>query len=186
MRNRWLEVRVAPWIWVLCTSLACSGPHNGDSGDSGVGRDTGGSVDERTLRVGTGFDAYEPLTEGELVELVVGPQGGGRFSGFHIWSGFRVENYNPTDVRATYRIMTLENDVLALQERVYAGLEPNGDGFVSYGAAPRLDDCCLAETSTIVLRVDIVDGDGMNASASVEVRTGICEDSERPGFSLCP
>ncbi len=45
---------------------------------------------EPTLAIGTGIDAYSPLTEGDVVELGWGPQGGQ-----HIWSGVKVTGIVP-------------------------------------------------------------------------------------------
>src|SRR5262245_176680 len=51
--------------------------------------------DEPRVEVGTGSTQFEPLTEGQVVDFIAGPQGGGQFFGFHIWFGARTWNLNP-------------------------------------------------------------------------------------------
>lgn len=150
-------------------------------GDGGSGGDGGAP---RPVEVGTGRDSFEVLVEGQEVALSVGPQGGGRMMGYHVWMGLRARGVNPTGVRATYTILgATTRDLHAEQTRLF-NLEPSGDAFVSYGIAPRIIDCCLVENQDVLLRVEITDADGVTAEDERRVHAGACLDRDQR--RICP
>jgi hypothetical protein len=65
---------------------ACAG---GDDGHTFLG--------PPVVELGTGFQYFEPLSEGQKVEIIFGPQGG-----YHVWVHFRMQNMVPEDLLLTF------------------------------------------------------------------------------------
>lgn len=175
---------------VLAVGLGACGSSDpiGATPDVGfmVGPD-GGTVPARTVEIGTGLDRFEALSEDQLLPLQVGPQGGGRFDGYHIYASVRVRGYASDDLLATFRILSADRQVQAEQARRFPRLQPEGEAFVAYAVAPRLMDCCEVENKTVYLSVEVQDTNGETGMAEQRVVAGpICEDPENRGQSLCP
>lgn len=77
----------AAWIPVLCSVLSCA---------SGSGREPE-PEGPPWLEVGTGSTAFEPLADGDAVELVMGPQGG-----WHIDVAARFGGMSPAGLTLAY------------------------------------------------------------------------------------
>ena len=58
----------------------------------------------------------------------------------------------------------------AMQERRFR-LMPNGGGYVAFGVAPRIDDCCALRDRDILMRVEITDRTGATGSDERQVHT---------------
>lgn len=177
-------------LTVACSGLIACG---GESAPEDAGRPDGGAVTGAdgsagpTVEIGTGLDRFEPIAEGDTLPLEVGPQGGGRYEGYHIYSAVRVQGYSPTNLLATFRILDADGNVQAEQARSFRRLQPDGDAFVAFAVAPRLMDCCEVEGEPVILAVEVEDEDGLTGADERRVMAGeLCEDPESPGTSLCP
>ncbi|MCK6545295.1 hypothetical protein L6R52_05455 [Myxococcota bacterium] len=128
------------------------------------------------VELGTGDDAYEPLTDGQLIELVRGPQGGEPLYGFHVWAGLRAVGFEPesidvaftTDVEATGERLATSNYQVNLERA------KDGDGWVTFGLRMILSDCCKATRAGLVLRVMIADARGQTGEDERRVVGGLC------------
>lgn len=187
--------------------MACSDDSNGtpDSGvtsDSGVtpgqdastDSDSGGNVDggvEPTewVKAGTGVDMYEALTEGQTVELIQGPQGGGdRFGGFHIWGGLEAKGFDPNGIECSFFVLTANDrtELAAIRDRPLV-LEPTARGtYVAHSITMILNDCCPAVSSDLIIRVTVKDSNGKTGEDEVTVKgASQCFDA-LSSMSACP
>jgi hypothetical protein len=138
------------------------------------------------VEVGTGSAEFVPLTSGQVVELASGPQGGGRYQGFHIWVGARTWELDPEDLTARFV-------VLAAGDRAELGSvmwmttfrpSPDGESSEIWGGSPRLADCCAVIGRPIILRVEVDDRRGVSAAGEIDVVAGDrCRDFTG---DLCP
>ncbi|MFO0722128.1 MAG: hypothetical protein U1E65_00005, partial [Myxococcota bacterium] len=89
--TRWILASLLSSL-VACGTTADPSPDagGGDAGraDSGPSGDGGSEAPDagpvRSVEVGTGVTMFEAVTEGQVLPLVAGPQGGGRQFGFDI------------------------------------------------------------------------------------------------------
>lgn len=170
-------------LFASFSAASCSG---GDAGDSDGGRrDSGARADAGDagagrVQIGTGLDRFEPLTPGQEVDFVRGPQGGGQFFGFHVWHAARLEGY-PFDVaRVRFELHEVESgEQRAFVERNTA-LEVDGDGKVVFGFAPQIDDCCRVDRKDVIMRVFIESPDAPFGGDEIRVRTTTCADPGGP------
>lgn len=58
-----------------------------------------------SIEVGTGQFDYEPVTEGQELPIVEGPQGG-----YHVWLGLRARNLDPRNLRIDSQLFDAESD----------------------------------------------------------------------------
>ena len=147
--------------------------------------DGGTEPDAGTMEVeiGTGVDNFIPLTEGQAVDIILGPQGGGRNGGFHIWHSVRTRNIHPENVLLKFETRVASTgQLIATQER-RANLRPSGDDYVAHGIAPWLMDCCLAEDNDVRMAVEVIDDTGSMGSDARVVHASFCVEG---GFSVCP
>ncbi len=172
--------------WWLGILVACGSTEPLDNFDPDAGVRVTEDAGARTVEVGTGRDFFQSLDEAGQVDIILGPQGGGRVEGYHIWGGARFVGFASQGALVRMRYY-LDSDgaLLADQER-RQNLQPSQGTFVTYGFAPRLSDCCLAEGQMVRMRVDITDMNGNTGSDERAVMTrGVCEDGPG-GPSLCP
>lgn len=176
----------------LALLAACSSePGEDDAGDdAGVdpGMDAGGETDGGMtgpiVRIGTGQDMFQPLTENQMVELSQGTQGGGRLEGYHIWSAVRVKGFNPSQALVEFRIIDETGTVQAQQERLLS-LQPTGEFHDAFGIAPRIMDCCAVADKPVTMAVQIEDMDGLTGTDEISVMAGPCVE-RNSGQNLCP
>jgi hypothetical protein len=147
-----------------------------------AGMDAGGGPE---IQVGGGAFEFEPLQSGQVVELITGPQGGGRYLGFHIWSGARTWDLDPTDMSAKFIVLHAgDRTELGRLEWVTSFRAGPDRSFEIWGATPRLLDCCAAVDQPLLMRIELLDRDGVSASAELPVQGGpSCTD---PTGDLCP
>lgn len=136
-----------------------------------------------SIVAGTGRDRFEPLADGGKIELTVGPQGGGRMYGYHIWTGARMEGGSPAGVMIEVSILEGATRAMQSRERRLATLMPDGTGFVVYGMAPRLEDCCAIAEKAVIIRVAIQDREGRSGEDERSGMAGRCLD--RDGVNVC-
>ncbi len=186
---RWpLSLALTAGLGLACGADGVSDAPDAATADGGaqVGSD-GGTASGPTVQIGTGLDRFEALTEDQVLPLQVGPQGGGRIEGYHIYSAVRVKGYASDNLLATFQILDANRQIQAEQARQFPRLQPDGDAFVAYAVAPRVMDCCVVENQPVYLRVEVEDTNGLTGSDEMRVVAGpICEDPENRGQSLCP
>src|SRR5688500_10565276 len=54
------------------------------------------------VEIGTGVEMFETLTMNEVVNIILGPQGGGRMGGYHLWHAVRVRGFNPEGITMNF------------------------------------------------------------------------------------
>lgn len=137
------------------------------------------------VEVGTGSLEFEPLVDGQTVDLVSGPQGGGRYDGFHIWFGARTWDLNPEQINVTFQLLAA-SDRSELASLVWTTNFRAGQFGAReiWGATPTISDCCLAKGQRLLMRVEVQDQEGQTAEAEIEVMGGpVCEAF---GTNVCP
>ena len=137
------------------------------------------------VTVGVGINGFEPLLAGATVELVLGPQGGGRMGGYHIWTGVRVVGFDPVGILVTITVREAANRTERARVVRRLQLQPDGEGFVAFGLNAILDDCCAVVGGPIIIVAAVEDSTGKTGSAEVEVNAGgICPDGNMR--NICP
>lgn len=140
-----------------------------------------------TVEIGTGAMSFVPIEEGETLPLEFGGQSSGRYGGYHVFAAMRVTGFSPRGILGAFETVDSEGVVQARQARLFRSLQPDGDGFVVYGIAPALSDCCAVEGMQVVLRVEVEDERGLTGRDERTVIAGpLCEDPDALGTSLCP
>lgn len=165
------------------------------SGDSGVARD-GGLADSgsssgdagatRTVEIGTGTTGFEPITEGQTLPLLAGPQGGGRNYGYNLSFALRVRGYNPRGIAITYRTLLASNREVQAEQMLVYDLVRQGDAYVIYGSAPQIMDCCAVEDLDVIMRAEVMDADGLSGSDERRVHAGPVCAAPGTSTSICP
>jgi hypothetical protein len=123
----------------------------------------------RVLEIGTGENAFEPLSEGQEIVLNRGPQGGSRYYGFHVWVGAKTTELDPQGVHMTFTIKT--NDELRGESPYTENLDDVGGGaFAKWGLRVLLDDCCLVEGQMLTMTLVMTDRHGVSATDIRQVR----------------
>jgi hypothetical protein len=143
-----------------------------------------GSAGMLTVAAGTGRDRFEALAPGQTAPLSIGPQGGGRMFGYHIWSAARVTGGEPMNAAVEFWFLDPVTREQRAHERRITTLMPDGSSFVIFGVAPRISDCCLVAEKEMVIRVEVKDSNGKMGSHEEQVRAGPCSSDE--GINLCP
>ena len=184
MMRRWTCM-----LALAATAAACSGGPGSDAGaPPSTSLDAGGAEDagpaDMVVEIGTGVDDFIPLEVGQAVEITLGPQGGGRSGGFHIWHAVRVWNAEPRDVLLSFETLSADSGALLGAQARRVNLRPSGEAFVAYGIAPWLTDCCLAQDQDVIMSVEVRDAEGRVGVDQRRVRAGQCLDHE--GASVCP
>lgn len=157
-------------------------PADAESGlDASVLEDAGGP----SLEIGTGVDRFEELVEGQEIEIILGPQGGGRWGGFHVWHGVKTQGFDPEGIMLSFRTYLADTrEEIASQERRANLIPLDGTSYVAYGIAPPFLDCCKAEDQDIILAVEIRDATGRTGTSEKQAHATYCLDAS--GASVCP
>jgi hypothetical protein len=174
-------------IFGLLSLGGCGSEPLDSAADAGRAADAGaGASDASTgvqVEIGVGEDGFMPVVEDQRVELVLGPQGGGRFEGHHVSVAVRTRGLSPLGVKLTFRLLAEDRTEVAVQPRVF-DLARRGDDLVAYGVRPRVSDCCLVAERALYLAVEAEDAEGKKGSDERRVRAGPCLDER--GVSRCP
>ncbi len=178
---------------VVLFFAGCAFSGDGDGGPMDAGRRDGSMKDAAVedagagprVEVGGGAFEFEALTEGQVVDFIAGPQGGGRFDGFHIWTGARIWRLEPSAISASFLILAAsDRSELARLDWVTNFRPTSTDAYEIWGATPRLADCCAAVDQPLLMRVEVVDVEGISAAGEIAVR-GAPECSDFTG-NFCP
>lgn len=115
-----------------------------------------------SVEVGTGSIDYQPLAEGDRVELVHGSQGG-----WHIWTGARVREPSPPDARINLFARFADTGESAGDpSSVAVRLDPTGDGSrAAAGMRNFISDPVAVIGKRLVLRVEVVADDGRHGAS---------------------
>ncbi len=152
-----------------------------------VKEDSGAPPPPISVEVGVGETRFEALNEGQTVSITRGPQGGDRHYGFHIWGGVRAHGLAPSAMQVTLTVRTATTDV-ALSRSVYRlDLMPGDGGDQIAGLRELLSDCCLAQFHPLIMRVEVIDADGLRASDEKQVMGAECPRGlPNPTIAPCP
>ena len=184
-------MKLALFALSISLSFACNGSADDDDDGSDTGTMDAAVMDAAptdsgamTVEIGTGIDDYQALAIGQDVMIAQGPQGGGRWGGFHVWHAARTRGLNPMGIMLSFHVyLTGTREEIAGQSR-FADLQPDGSGgYVLYGVAPPFADCCQAANHDIIMRVEATDTDGATAADERQVHAMACRDFG--GTDLC-
>jgi hypothetical protein len=155
---------------------ACSDTTEGqDAAASDSGQPDAG--DQAVVEVGTGQDGFVAVPEGGMVDLTQGPQaGGGQFLGYHVFGAVRVRGLDPQQALIELTLVDDTGTEQAREER-QVNMQPDGDWFVFYGAAPRIMDCCAVANRSATMRARVEDRNGMIGMDERTVTVGACIDN---------
>jgi hypothetical protein len=139
-----------------------------------------------SVEIGTGADRFIPVMAGEVVEIILGPQGGGRNGGYHLWHSLRARDVDPIAVSATFRtFLAAGREEIAVQTRTF-DLQPGGGGsYVAFGIAPQLQDCCRVERADVIMRIELTTSGGVITDERQVRASDRCVDG-MSGASICP
>lgn len=171
---------------------------NTDDGDDDVTRDRDAGPDitrdagmvAPSVEIGTGQDRFEPLDDGDSVELIAGPQGGGRDGGHHIWSAMRIYGIAKADIMLlTFEIADAAGEVRAMVSRTGAApiqTDPATGALQLIAVPPIIDDCCRIAEQQATLRAIVTTMGGTTYTDAVTVSVSTCPGPSEPGPNLCP
>ena len=137
----------------------------------------------KLVQVGTGSNQFEALTPGQTVSLVLGPQGGGRNGGYHIWSALKTVDLNPDRINVTIELLSTPDRSTVVTMSRALRLQDVGDGHAAFGIRLAPPDCCTVADRPVIMRVAVEDVDQRSAEDEVEVNLGLCLDDQ--GADVC-
>lgn len=173
MITRPLPTAAALFVLVTIGCSSDSGPNSGDSGaaDSGAS-EAACSSGEAAVDLGTGDDSFEPLEDGDPVNVINGPQGGQHVVGsVHTFNMTSVATVQLTIQRAeddsyvsdqTYRLQFLEEDAEQC-EWTYLGL------FAYLGFVSLAEDDADFLWKDAIMRIEVTDDNGRTATDEIVV-----------------
>lgn len=189
MKQSWLLCAIGLLALIGCGD-STDGPADAAGQDGTTPQEDAGEViiiedaDVRVVQVGTGVDHFEEVTAGELMPLIQGPQGGGRWGGFHIWHAVRVRGFDHRGISLSFETRLASNQEMLASQTRRVNLVSDGTGHhIAYGIPPAFPDCCLAAGNEVVMAVSITDAAGRTGADEITVRAGVCRDTS--GVDLC-
>lgn len=163
-------------------AAACGAGEDAGPADAGSGAiDAEASDGARIIgevELGTGATKFEPVLEGQSLDITRGPQGGGALGGYHLFGGARVRGFRPNSLAVEFTMTDPETEeVLGKRSAVITFADRDGE-ITTSGVAVIFFDCCRAEGEKLVkLRVTVDEAPGAFGSDERIVRTrGICYD----------
>jgi hypothetical protein len=135
-------------------AVACGAPGGGP--DASAAWPDGGAP-TLAVEVGTGVAAFQPLADGDLVDIAAGPQGG-----FHIWTAARVEALGGDRAQLRLSARNAQTDALVGPPSEVAAVMTQGTGNASEksGLTNFVDDPESIRGVSVVLRVEVLAPDG--------------------------
>ena len=174
---------------LLGAVLACSGGDDAPA-DAGLEPDAG-ALDPRVV-VGTGQDTFVPLADGDEVELIVGPQGGGREGGLHIWMAVQAYDIPLAEMALLSFVVTstgsedVEGSVTRDPQNSPVQSDPSRRLHQLIGVNPPIMDCCRIANGEAWLSVSLTTTGGDEYEDRRRVRVSSCPGPGQPGPDLCP
>jgi hypothetical protein len=126
------------------------------------------------IEIGSGAEAYEPVSDGGPIRIIEGPQGGGRYYGYHVWVAALESGMNPTDMQFAWSVKDPADALLLGSSSYYANLSPLGDRYAAWGMRLILMDCCRAARHRLEIALTATAADGTSARAIRYVQTSSC------------
>jgi hypothetical protein len=157
-----------PGLLVAALSLlGCgTGLRGGEPNDGGSEppqSDAGNTATVPDLEVGTGTSAFEPLTDGQSVSIIFGPQGG-----YHVWAALRLKkSFAPERVEVHARL--LQGSAELSDNGYLLNLVDAGDRYEWYGLQALVPDPAAIDGQPVTVRLEVKDQSGKSASAEVRV-----------------
>ena len=176
-------------ILLLSFFLSCGSadPTDSELPDSGSGGSTGGNGStSASLVLGTGETAFAPVTEGQVLALILGPQGTGRLGGYHIWGGLEARGLDASNrVNLKFTLVKKLDGQLMTNSEWNKMLQPAQTGAQFYALPLIVRDCCSARGELLEMRATATDQNGISVTSSVTIQAGSrCSDAE--GNDICP
>ena len=173
----------------ICFLVACGGVESSDNEapDSGVMATMDGAVASGpVLLLGTGETAFEPLIEGQILPLILGPQGTGRLGGYHIWGGVEARGLDVSArINLKFNFVKQRDGQLMANSEWNKMLQPAATGAQFYALPIIVRDCCSARNELILMSATATDQNGLAVTSSVAFTAGPkCSDAE--GNEICP
>lgn len=131
--------------------------------DAGTPRPDSGVLP--TLEVGTGFEAFEPIVDGQALPLVQGPQGG-TIGGSHFWVSLRATGVVARGAALTIRVALEDGTVISDQTRT-EDLGVVGDVASIAGLRAVIQNCLDVEGKRLTLRAELLDTAGVTVRDEV-------------------
>lgn len=141
--------------------LGCGCGDSGGGGTPPIDAATSSDASAATCDVGTGYDSFVALSDGDPVSIIAGPQGG-----FHIFTSVRVRGFDAPTVHARVSIHTLGgSEYLGPGAEVgTASFTAGADGWdQAIGLINLLDDPATARGHEVVLRLEARDDRGASS-----------------------
>jgi hypothetical protein len=143
--------------------------------------------EEVHLEIGTGVDRFGPLANDAAIDLIAGPQGGGRYFGYHVWLALYARALDPNEMSVEWAVRAEGVEAPLATAAYRVDLEPVGDDLGAWGMRGILSDCCAAEMQRLELLLSVRDARGTMKEASLHVRAGECPRAlPNPTIDPCP
>lgn len=112
------------------------------------------------LELGTGTQSFAPFTDGQMAQVIAGPQGG-----FHLWAAARVRApLDPMLIRLTVKVTLGGSELSSTDYRV--NLVKNGSTFEWYAMTALVPDPAAVRGQRTTLELTATDSAGRTATDS--------------------
>ena len=148
-------------LTVLSLFAACS-PAGAlmPDGDAGVAMATTDAGSLPLLELGTGTQSFSPLTNGQMVTIIAGPQGG-----FHVWAAARTRApLDPMLLKLTVKVKLNGTELSSTDYKV--NLVKNGPYSEWYAMTALVDDPARVRGNSTVIELIATDSAGRTATDS--------------------
>ena len=173
----------------LCFLTACGSdlPSEGGPADTGVVMASDGATSSgAALLLGTGETEFLELREGQVLPLILGPQGTGRIGGYHVWGGVETRGLDASArINLKFNFVKTRDGQLMADSEWNKMLQPAATGAQFYALPIIVRDCCSARNELILMSATATDQNGLSVTSSVTFQAGPkCSDAE--GNEICP
>jgi hypothetical protein len=158
----------------LALGLAACGPGPLGPTDSGRqeapppadgGTDAGTSATAPPpLEVGTGLSGFEPVSDGQSLEVIFGPQGG-----YHVWAAIRASKKDVTPDRAQVRVKLIKDGTVLSENPYQLNLVDSGGFYEWYALQALVPDPAVVDGQTVTVRIELSDRIGRSAADEVTI-----------------
>jgi hypothetical protein len=148
-------------LTVLSLFAACSpGGALMPDGDAGVVTTQDAGPGQPLLELGTGTQSFLPLTDGQAVTIIAGPQGG-----FHVWASVRTRPpLDPMLIKLTVKVKLAGTEISSTEYKV--NLVKNGPYSEWYAMTALVDDPAQVRGKSTVIELIATDSAGRTATDS--------------------
>jgi len=176
-------------ILLLSFLVSCGGvePRDAEFSDGGTDPTMGGKGNSSaSLLLGTGETGFMPVTEGQVLALILGPQGTGRLGGYHIWGGLETRGLDASNrVNLKFTLVKQLDGQLVTNSEWNKMLQPAQTGAQFYALPLIVRDCCSARGELLEMSATATDQNGISVTSSTTIQAGSrCSDAE--GNDICP